>query len=1131
MVLLAAFDQKEKAIHNSHKFGFTLSPSNYGYWKTMIHPFLVTNGLWGYVDGTIQCPPTTVQSITTPGKDNETAVISQPNPNHSIWISNDAHVRMLILSTVSETSFQHVQGTTSRDLWLSLERAYAPHTSSREFTLKTQLLKIAMKSDESSSAYLARAWEYADALANIGEPMKEKDIVFLVISGLREEYNGLKSTLLTRQFPTAFSELHGLLSDHEYLITKPSDVTPAQAFTAVSNGRITTTPYTGSSLSQSDTLQAIQQLASQLGLQLKPPSSQPSQAYYTNRSRNSNNRANNNQSGNNRGRGTHNSRNTGGVNRNQFSWASAQNTVYGTCHRCGIGHIPSQCPNCDPATLRGRQQQSNNYSANYADSRFPTASSWLPDTGSNQHDKSTRTILLMGPSNGGLYSFHLPRLSTVSKVAFSTNRVSSNTWHQRLGHPHPQLLKAMLFKYQLPLSNKCTPFCEPCSIGKSSKLHLVSSTYKSSHILDLVFCDVWGPAPVASFDNHRYFLLCVDHFSRFSWIFPLKLKSDVYDIFRQFVVMVERQFNTKLKSVQSDWGGEFRNLTPFFKSLGIIHQLTCPHTSEQNGFVERRHRHVVETGLTLLAQSNVPTRFWHFAFDTAVFLINRMPSRTNSNISPFEKLFKRCPDFSFLRVFGCRCYPHIRSYNKHKMDFRSLPCVFLGYSTSHHGYRCFDPISDHLFIARHVRFDEQCFPFSLNTPQPTTPPIHNPYISTYPSTIFPSDDSSSQPISPTPSTHNLQPITTHSAQPITTPVSSPPLAAYQPLSTSDSGPTHKTEDDKTVEAFVTQYGALNMNRYKYNDIKKMTNSFQVKLGQGGFGQVFKGKLSDGRLVAVKLLNSSKANGQEFINEVASIGRTSHVNIVTLLGFCFDYKKRALVYEYMPNGSLEKFIYSHVHMGTSEYIGATKLYEIALGIAYGLDYLHRGCNTRILHLDIKPHNILLDEDFCPKIADFGLAKLYSRKESIVSMLEARGTIGYIAPEVYNKNFGGVSHKSDVYSYGMLLLEMVCERKNIDADVGSGRTSEIYFPDWIYKRLQKDGFLLDSIITKKEDDYARKMTIVGLWCIQPAPNHRPAINEVIEMLEGSIQALEMPPKPFFSSPPRSPEIVCSSSESMI
>lgn len=180
----------------------------------MLQPFLVTNNLFGYVDGTIQCPPATIVSTTPTGKEGDTMTTSTSttNPCYNTWVSNDAHVRMLILSTISETSFQHVQGNTSRDLWLSLESAYAPHTSSREYTLKTQLLKITMKEDESSSAYLTRAQEYSNALANIGEPVKEKDLVMLVISGLREEYNGLKSTLLARQSPTAFVELHGLLS-------------------------------------------------------------------------------------------------------------------------------------------------------------------------------------------------------------------------------------------------------------------------------------------------------------------------------------------------------------------------------------------------------------------------------------------------------------------------------------------------------------------------------------------------------------------------------------------------------------------------------------------------------------------------------------------------------------------------------------------------------------------------------------------------------------------------------------------------------------------------------------------------------------------------------------------------------
>ncbi|KAJ0631013.1 putative glycerophosphodiester phosphodiesterase, protein kinase RLK-Pelle-LRK10L-2 family [Helianthus annuus] len=341
---------------------------------------------------------------------------------------------------------------------------------------------------------------------------------------------------------------------------------------------------------------------------------------------------------------------------------------------------------------------------------------------------------------------------------------------------------------------------------------------------------------------------------------------------------------------------------------------------------------------------------------------------------------------------------------------------------------------------------------------------------------------------------------------------------------------YKNEDDKNVEDFIKQYGSLTTKRYRYSDIKKITNSFHVELGSGGFGTVYLGKLSDGRHVAVKVLNSSKASGKEFINEVASIGRISHINIVSLLGFCSDNHKRALVYEFMPNGSLDKFIHhDRYSQKSSKQLEVMKLYEVALGIARGLDYLHRGCNPRILHLDIKPHNILLDDKFCPKIADFGLAKLYSRDKSIVSMLEARGTIGYIAPEVFYRNIGGVSHKSDVYSYGMLILEMVGGNKKVDVEVGSNSTSDSYFPYWIYNRLKKDEYVLDGVTSVEENEHAKKMTIVGLWCIQTVPTQRPSIAEVIDMLEGSVGALEVPQKPSFSSAFEAPVYIGSTSQS--
>ncbi|KAK4280777.1 hypothetical protein QN277_012355 [Acacia crassicarpa] len=325
----------------------------------------------------------------------------------------------------------------------------------------------------------------------------------------------------------------------------------------------------------------------------------------------------------------------------------------------------------------------------------------------------------------------------------------------------------------------------------------------------------------------------------------------------------------------------------------------------------------------------------------------------------------------------------------------------------------------------------------------------------------------------------------------------------------------KSRADQNIEAFIRNQGPLALKRYKYAEVKKMTKSFQVKLGQGGYGAVYKGELLNGYPVAIKLLKLSKGNGEDFINEVASISKTSHINVVTLLGFCLEGRKKALIYEFMSNGSLDRFI-SNTTNKTSPSVTWENLYEIAIGTARGLEYLYRGCNTRILHFDIKPHNILLDEDFCPKISDFGLAKLCPRKESVVSISEARGTIGYLAPEVWNRKIGRVSHKSDIFSYGMMLLDMVGERNDMNAE---DYTTKIYFPDWVYDKLEQGRKLgQDGTNTTEENDIAKKMTIVGLWCIQTFPTQRPTISRVIEMLEGSLESMEMPRKPVMLSPPR-------------
>ncbi|XP_024186559.2 LEAF RUST 10 DISEASE-RESISTANCE LOCUS RECEPTOR-LIKE PROTEIN KINASE-like 2.4 isoform X1 [Rosa chinensis] len=309
----------------------------------------------------------------------------------------------------------------------------------------------------------------------------------------------------------------------------------------------------------------------------------------------------------------------------------------------------------------------------------------------------------------------------------------------------------------------------------------------------------------------------------------------------------------------------------------------------------------------------------------------------------------------------------------------------------------------------------------------------------------------------------------------------------------------------TIEDFLHSDNFMPI-RYSYSNIKKMSDGFKDKLGEGGYGSVFKGKLRSGHFGAIKLLGKSNANGEDFMNEVATIGRIHHVNVVQLVGYCVEGSKRALVYDFMSNGSLDKYIYSKEGSITLSY---RKMYEIAVGVAQGIEYLHQGCEMQILHFDIKPHNILLDENFIPKISDFGLAKLYPVNNSIVSSMAARGTLGYIAPELFYKNIGGVSYKADVYSFGMLLMEMASRRKNLNADVD--HSSQIHFPSWVHDQYTDGKDLEIGDATTEEKKLIKKMIVTALWCIQMKPSDRPSMKRVTQMLVGDTEYLEMPPKP--------------------
>ena len=211
----------------------------------------------------------------------------------------------------------------------------------------------------------------------------------------------------------------------------------------------------------------------------------------------------------------------------------------------------------------------------------------------------------------------------------------------------------------------------------------------------------------------------MDHFTRYTWIYPLKSKTDVAVIFPQFHSKIENIFTRKVKSIYTDGGTEYFKLKSYFSHHGISHFVSPPYTPEHIGIAERKHRHIVETALTLLSHSSVPQKFWCYAFQMAVYLINRMPSPQCNNKCPHELLFGSKPNYHNLRVFGSLCYPWLRPYSQNKLSNRSLPCVFLGPSSQHHAYQFYHIPTRKIYLSRHVIFQESTFPFTITHSEPT----------------------------------------------------------------------------------------------------------------------------------------------------------------------------------------------------------------------------------------------------------------------------------------------------------------------------------------------------------------------------------------------------------------------------
>ncbi|KAK9086296.1 hypothetical protein Syun_028690 [Stephania yunnanensis] len=321
--------------------------------------------------------------------------------------------------------------------------------------------------------------------------------------------------------------------------------------------------------------------------------------------------------------------------------------------------------------------------------------------------------------------------------------------------------------------------------------------------------------------------------------------------------------------------------------------------------------------------------------------------------------------------------------------------------------------------------------------------------------------------------------------------------------------TAKSTDDGVRSSEIFRSIKESQLSFRYNDLRKATNDFNLanKIGQGGYGSVYKGILSDEREIAVKrLFVNTNQWLEQFFNEVNLISRVQHKNLVKLFGCSVDGPESLLVYEYLSNTSLDKSLFDSIRKAALNW---KRRFDIVVGTAEGLAYLHESSEIRIIHRDIKASNILLDQRFKPKISDFGLARCFAEDQSHLSTGLA-GTLGYMAPEY--AVHGQLTEKADIYSYGILVLEVVtgCRNTRSAATLSGGHS--LLSKTWEHFNAKTLNEMLDSNLKGQcsEEQVVRVLT-VGLLCTQASPNLRPPMWKVAEMLTSTTAELPIPTQP--------------------
>ena len=377
-------------------------------------------------------------------------------------------------------------------------------------------------------------------------------------------------------------------------------------------------------------------------------------------------------------------------------------------------------------------------------------------SGCHVQDRKTKKVIGTGCKVGRLFrldSLHVPHPQNLCATSVSS---SLQLWHQRLAHTSLGKIRPLISQGYLGSISDESFDCVSCQTAKQPALSFNKSTSISNSSFDLVHSDIWGPSPTPSMGGARYFVIFIDDYSRFTWIYLMKNRHELPQIYINFASMIKTQFSKTIKVFRCDNAMEYRDtkLLTFLAEQGTLSEFSCPGTSQQNGRAERKHRHILDSVRAMLISSSCPEHAWGEAVLTAVHVINRLPSIVLSNISPFERLYNTAPDYNSLKVFGCVCFVLLQPHEYTKLEPRARLCCFLGYGTEHKGYRCWDPISKRVRTSRHVIFWEHRM-FSSMSSFESIPSTQHPYFTNTSIELFPDNNYTDSPDTIAPSLENI----------------------------------------------------------------------------------------------------------------------------------------------------------------------------------------------------------------------------------------------------------------------------------------------------------------------------------------------------------------------------------------